>query len=177
MVMEGGGGGGVSIVSIGGSSAGGRGRTFSAWSEGGTGSYADTDGGDTVAGTQTLNVARATEDADAVEDERSLTCDFFDTRPGFLRMCQGNHYQFDSLRRAKHSSMMILWHLQHPSIPAYAHTCNVCESDIGAGTRWVCLHADCPDFDCCETCVRNIHVPPHPHPLTPNTEHLKLMLR
>ena len=59
-----------------------------------------------------------------------ITCDFFDTRQGFLRMCQGNNYQADTLRRAKHSSMMVLWHLHNPSIPAYAHACNACEADI-----------------------------------------------
>jgi hypothetical protein len=31
----------------------------------------------------------------------------FDTRQNFLQLCQGNHYQFDQLRRAKHTSMMV----------------------------------------------------------------------
>jgi len=47
-----------------------------------------------------------------------MSCAFFDTRHGFLRMCQANNYQFDNLRRAKHSSAVIIWHLHNPSIPA-----------------------------------------------------------
>eukprot|EP00953_Heterococcus_sp_UTEX-ZZ885_P032318 16882-Heterococcus_DN1.PRE.3 len=35
-----------------------------------------------------------------------LESEFFDTRQAFLNLCQGNHYQFDLLRRAKHTSMM-----------------------------------------------------------------------
>lgn len=55
--------------------------------------------------------------------------EFFDTRQAFLSLCQGNHYQFDTLRRAKHSSMMVVYHLHNPSAPAFASTCNTC--------RWV----------------------------------------
>ena len=66
-------------------------------------------------------------------------------------MCQGNNYQFDTLRRAKHSSMMILWHLHHPSIPAYALVCNVCETDIICANRHHC--EECCDFDICDVCV------------------------
>ena len=78
-------------------------------------------------------------------------------------MCQGNNYQFDTLRRAKHSSMMILWHILHPTVPAYAHICNVCESDISGGVRYHC--PSCYDFDCCEACKERLGVGVHPHPL------------
>lgn len=56
----------------------------------------------------------------------------------FLSLCQGNHYQFDTLRRAKHSSMMVLYHIHNPNAPAFASTCNVCnvELEAGAGFRW-----------------------------------------
>ena len=120
--------------------------------------------------TSDAEVARvivAIHNSDVIEDEKSITCDFFDSRHGFLRMCQGNNYQFDTLRRAKHSSMMILWHLHNPSIPAYAHICNVCENDIGCGTRWHC--EACFDYDICEEC----HASPmlqHPHELVPKRD-------
>ncbi|KAK6134971.1 hypothetical protein DH2020_031255 [Rehmannia glutinosa] len=49
--------------------------------------------------------------------------EFFDTRQAFLSLCQGNHYQYDTLRRAKHSSMMVLYHLHNPTAPAFVTTC------------------------------------------------------
>jgi len=62
--------------------------------------------------------------------------------------------------------MMILWHLHSPAIPAYAHTCNACEADIGCGIRWHC--ETCYDFDVCDACHNRAHRggTPHPHPLT-----------
>eukprot|EP00607_Mallomonas_marina_P011082 CAMPEP_0182423844 /NCGR_PEP_ID=MMETSP1167-20130531/9918_1 /TAXON_ID=2988 /ORGANISM="Mallomonas Sp, Strain CCMP3275" /LENGTH=519 /DNA_ID=CAMNT_0024603145 /DNA_START=677 /DNA_END=2237 /DNA_ORIENTATION=+ len=58
------------------------------------------------------HVIDETEDPDDTQE-----CEFFDTRQAFLNLCQGNHYQFDQLRRAKHTSMMVLYHLHNPDAP------------------------------------------------------------
>lgn len=79
-----------------------------------------------------------------------ISCDFFNARQGFLRMCQGNNYQFDTLRRAKHSSAMVLYHLHNPDVPAFARICNGCDTDIGNRERWHCNV--CNDFDLCSEC-------------------------
>lgn len=94
-------------------------------------------------------------DPDEINDS-----EFFDTRQAFLSLCQGNHYQFDELRRAKHSSMMALYHLGNPNPNAYVYECNACTRDIVAGNRWHC-HT-CPDFDVCDACYVKEK---HEHPL------------
>ncbi|KAG6522517.1 hypothetical protein ZIOFF_019657 [Zingiber officinale] len=104
------------------------------------------------------DVADDTKDKDEI-----LESEFFDTRQAFLSLCQGNHYQYDTLRRAKHSSMMILYHLHNPTAPAFVTTCHVCRRDIEAGQGWRC--ETCPDFDVCNACYQKggVH---HPHTLT-----------
>ncbi|CAI5730626.1 unnamed protein product [Hyaloperonospora brassicae] len=94
-------------------------------------------------------------DPDEINDS-----EFFDTRQAFLSLCQGNHYQFDELRRAKHSSMMALYHLGNPNPNAYVYECNACTRDIVTGNRWHC-HT-CPDFDVCDACYAKEK---HEHPL------------
>jgi hypothetical protein len=59
----------------------------------------------------------------------------------FLSLCQGNHYQFDTLRRAKHSSMMVLYHIHNPNAPAFASTCNVCNCELEAGAGYRSVQA------------------------------------
>jgi E1A/CREB-binding protein len=61
--------------------------------------------------------------------------------------------QFDSLRRAKHSSMMVLYHLHNPEAPAFSSTCNFCHVEIEPGTGMRCTV--CPDFDMCKNCHGN----------------------
>ncbi|KAG6494386.1 probable histone acetyltransferase HAC-like 1 isoform X1 [Zingiber officinale] len=104
------------------------------------------------------DVAYDTKDKDEI-----LESEFFDTRQAFLSLCQGNHYQYDTLRRAKHSSMMILYHLHNPAAPAFVTTCNVCHRDIESGLGWRC--ESCPDFDVCNDCYKKGGID-HPHKLT-----------
>ncbi|XP_031503944.1 histone acetyltransferase HAC1-like isoform X2 [Nymphaea colorata] len=100
---------------------------------------------------------------DTKDKDDILESEFFDTRQAFLSLCQGNHYQYDTLRRAKHSSMMVLYHLHNPTAPAFVTTCNICYHDIEAGQGWRC--ETCPDYDVCNTCYQKGGGADHPHKL------------
>ncbi|KAJ0733289.1 putative histone acetyltransferase chromatin regulator PHD family [Helianthus annuus] len=104
---------------------------------------------------------------DTKDKDEILESEFFDTRQAFLSLCQGNHYQYDTLRRAKHSSMMVLYHLHNPTAPAFVTTCNRCHNDIETGQGWRC--DVCPDYDVCNSCYHNDGGIDHPHKLTPHT--------
>ncbi|CAN1139410.1 Histone acetyltransferase HAC12 [Linum perenne] len=101
---------------------------------------------------------------DTKDRDEILESEFFDTRQAFLSLCQGNHYQYDTLRRAKHSSMMILYHLHNPTAPAFVTTCNVCHLDIETGQGWRC--EVCPEYDVCNACYQKDGCVDHPHKLT-----------
>eukprot|EP01038_Epipyxis_sp_PR26KG_P004228 gene4228-6004_t len=101
-----------------------------------------------------------TEDVDEVQE-----CEHFDTRQSFLNLCQGNHYQFDQLRRAKHTSMMVLYHLHNPDAPKFVPTCNSCHTDILIGLRF---HCETCELDFCNNCYTANNGPKiHNHPLRP----------
>merc|ERR1711939_801335 len=57
------------------------------------------------------------------DDVEDLDCEFLNNRQAFLNLCRGNHYQFDELRRAKHTSMMVLWHLHNRDAPKFVQQC------------------------------------------------------
>ena len=79
-------------------------------------------------------------------------CDFLNNRQAFLNLCRGNHYQFDELRRAKYSSMMVLWHLHNRDAPKFVQQCVACGREILTGTN----HCNtCPDYDLCTECCKN----------------------
>ncbi|KQK17450.1 probable histone acetyltransferase HAC-like 1 isoform X1 [Brachypodium distachyon] len=101
---------------------------------------------------------------DTMDKDDILECEFFDTRQAFLSLCQGNRYQHDTLRRAKHSSMMVLYHLHNPTAPAFVTTCNICKNDIETGLGWRC--EECTDFDVCAACYQKDGGANHPHKLT-----------
>lgn len=99
------------------------------------------------------------------DDAEEMDCEFLNNRQAFLNLCQGNHYQFDHLRRAKHSSMMVLWHLHNRDAPKFVQQCTTCSREILQGYRYHC--PICADFDQCQDCVHNPNTPTHPHKLKP----------
>jgi len=99
------------------------------------------------------------------DDEEEMDCEFLNNRQAFLNLCQGNHYQFDQLRRAKHTSMMVLWHLHNRDAPKFVQQCANCSREILTGYRYHCQ--TCPDFDQCQECYSNPNTIRHPHPLQP----------
>jgi len=99
------------------------------------------------------------------DDEEEMDCEFLNNRQLFLELCQTNNYQFDQMRRAKHSSMMVLWHLHNRDAPKFVQQCAVCAREILSGYRYHC--PTCADFDLCQDCYRNPNVQPHIHQLKP----------
>lgn len=87
------------------------------------------------------------------DDREELDCEILNNRQAFLNLCRGNHYQFDELRRAKHTSMMVLWHLHNRDAAKFVQVCNCCGKEILSGIRWTCQ--TCTDYDLCGSCYKN----------------------
>jgi hypothetical protein len=103
-----------------------------------------------------------TDDTEDVDD--TLESEHFDTRQSFLNLCQGNHYQFDQLRRAKHTSMMVLYHMHNPDAPKFVPNCNMCHKDILIGHKYRCEPCE---QDYCPACYSLHGIRIHAHPLRP----------
>jgi len=100
-------------------------------------------------------IAEDTKDPDPLMDNS-----FFNTRQEFLSLCQGNKYQFDQLRRAKHSSMMVLYHLHNPDESAFVISCNGCNQEIKDESWYKCQ--ECDEVDFCKSCYNRPNVHKHP---------------
>ncbi|KAL0268194.1 UNVERIFIED_CONTAM: hypothetical protein PYX00_010225 [Menopon gallinae] len=85
-----------------------------------------------------------------------INCDLMDGRDAFLTMARERHYEFSSLRRAKYSSMAMLYELHNQGQDKFVYTCNNCKSHVE--TRYHCTH--CEDFDLCVQCYDKEG---HPH--------------
>ncbi|CAO1948997.1 unnamed protein product [Urochloa humidicola] len=92
-----------------------------------------------------------TDDGDPTMDSK-----YFDSRIDFLKHCQDNLFQFDTLRRAKHSTMMILYYL-HNSI------CFACHRAVDQCLVWRCL--ECLGCTFCELCYNQNGESLHIHEL------------
>ncbi|KAL1538892.1 histone acetyltransferase [Salvia divinorum] len=89
--------------------------------------------------------------ADTNDNDGLLENEFFDDRLSFLNFCEKNFYRFDTLRRAKHSSMMIIHHLHEQRSRAMEEAmCSICNQNVVAG--WHCEM--CSQFHVCDACFQ-----------------------
>ncbi|CAF3835650.1 unnamed protein product [Rotaria magnacalcarata] len=94
----------------------------------------------------------------AVNDTDALIqCDLMDTRDAFLNFARDKHYEFSSLRRARFSTMALLYELHTSTTDKFTYNCNTCRQQCDI--RYHCTV--CEDFDLCEKCY-NIE-PKHEH--------------
>ena len=105
------------------------------------------------------------DDVPSVTKDEDLTLDtgLFENRHTFLSFCQGNHYQFDTLRRAKHSSMMILHHLHNPTLETTETNCSNCLKDSAVDKNRGC--GICPELVISAACDREKGRSCHNHEL------------
>ncbi|CAH2065891.1 unnamed protein product [Thlaspi arvense] len=123
---------------------------------------------------QVNGIQSTTEDNDVILENNML-----ESRQAFLGFSQKHNYSFDTLRRAKHSSMMILHHL-HTSNKQHHHcsenssrlfqvTCTACEKDVSKTIYYSCLI--CSGYRACTGCFTKNTTLRHNHlfPMAPTT--------
>ncbi|XP_062197213.1 probable histone acetyltransferase HAC-like 3 isoform X2 [Phragmites australis] len=96
------------------------------------------------------------------DGDPTMESKYFDSRIDFLKHCQDNQYQFDTLRRAKHSTMMILY-LLHDSI------CSACHHAMDQCLAWRCLV--CLGCKFCDPCYKQSGQSLHIHELRQTDNH------
>ncbi|CAK8530151.1 unnamed protein product [Lathyrus sativus] len=95
-----------------------------------------------------------------------LENDLFKDRDIFLSFCQKYQLQFNTLRHAKYSSMMIVHHISNPSHMTFGKCCSICCAHNVFQKCWKC--EICPDCIICSACYKDRGVNCHAHKLTQN---------
>lgn len=69
-----------------------------------------------------------------------INCELMDGRDAFLTMARERHYEFSSLRRAKFSTMAMLYELHNQGQDRFYYNCNNCKAHVE--TRYHCTVCD-----------------------------------
>ncbi|VDM34683.1 unnamed protein product [Hydatigera taeniaeformis] len=93
-----------------------------------------------------------------VDPDALISSELMDSRDSFLQMAREKHLEFSSLRRAKYSTLVMLYELHNEGRQSFLYTCNVCKDQIE--TRWHCN--ECDEYDLCNQCYKREN---HPHPM------------
>ncbi|KAF8011311.1 hypothetical protein BT93_J1810 [Corymbia citriodora subsp. variegata] len=101
--------------------------------------------------------------SDTEDEDTPLENYLFESRHTFLKFCQENQYQFNTLRHAKYSSMMVLHYLGNPKDIVGQASCSICKNLTALKQSWRC--EICPEFSVCEVCYQHKNFV-HDHQLT-----------
>lgn len=91
---------------------------------------------------------------DTIDKDPQFDSELFENRQLFLNYCQMNNCQFDDLRKAKHTTLMVLFQLHNPMVPKFFEQCGACYRDIAHGNRFHCNI--CPSYDLCDECYKPV---------------------
>lgn len=69
-----------------------------------------------------------------------------DGRDAFLTMARDKHQEFSSLRRAKYSTMAMLYEIHNQGRDNFVYTCNNCKAHVE--TRWHCTVCEVSITEC-----------------------------
>ena len=96
-----------------------------------------------------------------VERDPRISYPFLDKRHEFLRLCQGNFLQFDTLRQSILSTSMVMEFIFHKVPDPFLDLCDSCERVL-YDEYFVCRHND--DYRLCKECLNKdvgIHARTH----------------
>ncbi len=74
------------------------------------------------------------------DPDNLIMCDLMDGRDAFLTMARERHWEFSSLRRAKYSTMTMLYELHTQGGDRFVYNCNNCR--LAVETRYHCKECD-----------------------------------
>ena len=75
-----------------------------------------------------------------VDPDPHISNELMDGRDSFLTMAREKHFEFSSLRRAKLSTMALLYELHNQGRDSFVYTCNSCKTHVE--TRYHCQVCD-----------------------------------
>ena len=77
---------------------------------------------------------------ETTDPDPCMSCDLMDGRDAFLTLARDKHWEFSSLRRAKYSTMCMLFDLHNQGQDRFVYSCNLCKRHVE--TRYHCSECE-----------------------------------